>query len=182
MGEAITAGELTKEAKKAYHQEDFLAAAKAYQAASQSYSQGNDYLSAAEMSNNASVAFLRAEKPDSALQTALETDQVFAEAGDLRRQAIALANQAAAYEAMGKLVEAEQAYQSSAELLKQIGDQELRPTLLKSLSAVQLRLGNRMEAVATMRSGLDQTENPGIIQKLVYKIFKTPFDYFNRLS
>ena len=33
MGEAISAGELTKEANKAYHQEDFLAAAKAYQAA-----------------------------------------------------------------------------------------------------------------------------------------------------
>jgi tetratricopeptide (TPR) repeat protein len=182
MGEAITAGELTEEANKAYHQEDFLAAAKAYQAASLSYLQGNDPLLAAEMSNNASVAYLRAEKPDSALQNALQTDEVFAEASDFRRQAIALANQAAAYEALGKLTEAEKAYQSSSELLKQLGDQELRPTVLKSLSAVQLRLGNQMEAIATMKTGLDQVNNPGIIQRLMNKFLKIPFNYFNRIS
>lgn len=182
MGKAITVGELTEEAKKAYHQKDYLGAAKAYQAASQSFSQSDDMLSAAEVSNNASVAYLRAEKPESALQHALQTDEVFASAGDSRRQAIAFANQGAAYEAMGKLEEAEHAYQSSADLLKQLGDRELRPAVLKSLSSVQLRSGHQMEAMATMQAGLDQLENPGLIQKIMNKILKTPFDYFNRLS
>ena len=100
----------------------------------------------------------------------------------LFRSSISLANQAAAYEALGKLSEAEKAYQSSADLLMQLGDQELRPTVLKSLSAVQMRLGNPMEAIATMKIGVDQVKNPGIIQRFMNKILKIPFNYFNRLS
>lgn len=181
MGETITAVELSREAKKAYQQEDYLTAAQAYQAASQSYTQSHEPLLAAEMSNNASVAYLQANKPESALKYALQTDEVFAEAGDLRRQAIALANQAAAYEALDQFPEAELAYQSSADLLKPLNEQELRPVVLKSLSAVQLRLGKQMEAISTMQSGLDQVEKPGIIQKLMRRILNIPFNYFNQL-
>ncbi len=39
-----------------------------------------------------------------------------------------------------------------------------------------------MEAMATMQAGLEQLENQGLIQKIMNKILKTPFDYFNRLS
>lgn len=182
MGETITAGELVQEANYAYQQEDYLTAAQAYQAASISFVQSNDPLMAAEMSNNASVAYLLAEKPEAALQYALKTDQVFAEAGDARRQAIALTNQAAAYEALGQLAEAVQAYQTSADLLKPLEDQELRSVVLKSLSAVHLKMGNQMEAIAAMHSGLNQIEKPGIIQKLMRKIINIPFNYFTKLG
>jgi len=68
------------------------------------------------------------------------------------------------------------------ELLKEIGDQELRPMVMKSLSAVQLRLGQQMEALVTMQAGLDDVENPGLKQKLIKKVLRSPFSYFNRLS
>lgn len=181
MGETITAGELTKEANNAYQQKEYLTAAQSYQAASRSYAQSHEPLLAAEMSNNASVAYLQADKPESALRSALRTDEVFAEAGDQRRQAIALANQAAAYEALGQWADAEQAYQSSADLLKPLDEKELRPTVLKSLSAVQLRRGKQVEAISTMKSGLDPIEKPGIVQKLMRRIINIPFNYFNQL-
>jgi len=182
MVEGSSSGELKKEAERAYKRKDFHSSAKAFEAAAESFSQNGEQLAAAEMLNNASVAYLQANEPNSALNTALKTDETFASAGDSRRQAIALANQAAAYEALGQLEEAAQAYEISSELLKQIGDQELRPAVMQSLSAVQLRLGRQMEAIVTMQSGLEQVENPGLKQRLLKKVLRSPFSYFNRLS
>lgn len=182
MEETFSPQELKKEAERAYKKKDYLSAAKAYQAAADGYSQNGTQLESAEMLNNASVAFLQADQPKSALETALDTDKIFAAAGDQRRQAIALGNQAAAYEALKDLDAAAQAYQASADLLKEIGDQELRPTVMRSLSAVQLRQGQQMEALVTMQAGLDDIENPGIKQKLLKKVLRSPFSYFNRLS
>jgi tetratricopeptide (TPR) repeat protein len=182
MVETYSPEELKKEAERAYKKKGFLAAAKGYQAAAEGFTQKDAQLEAAEMLNNASVAYLQAEQPESALDAALDTDQTFAAAGDQRRQAIALGNQAAAYEALDELDSAAEAYQSSSELLKEIGDQELRPSVMQSLSAVQLRQGQQMEALVTMQAGLEEIENPGIKQKLLKKVLRSPFSYFNRLS
>ncbi len=182
MVETISPGELKQEAKRAFKNKNYLAAAKAFQAAAEGYTQIGDQLEAAEMLNNASVAYLQGEKPESALENALNTDKTFAAAGDPRRQAIALGNQAAAFEALDQLDSAAQAYQASSDLLKEIGDQELHPAVMQSLSAVQLRQGRQMDALATMQSGLEQIENPGLKQKLLKKVLRSPFRYFNRLS
>ena len=181
MGEAITIEQLKKEADRAYKSKDYLAAAKSYTAAADGYTHIDEQLQAAEMHNNASVAYLQGDQPGKALESAQDTDQVFANAGDLRRQAIALGNQAAAYEALNQLEAAVQAYQESSKLLKEIGDHELRPTVMQSLSAVQLRLGQQMDALVTMQAGLEEIEKPNLKQKLVKKILRSPFSYFNRL-
>ena len=182
MEETFSPQELKKDGERAYKKKDYLSAAKAFQAAAEGYSQNGAQLEAAEMLNNASVAYLQADQPKSALEAALDTDETFAAAEDLRRQAIALGNQAAANEALDELDAAAQAYQKSAELLKEIGDHELRPTVMQSLSAVQLRQGQQMEALVTMQAGLDEVENPGIKQKLLKKVLRSPFSYLNRLS
>lgn len=182
MVEAIPPAELKQEAEGAYKAKDYLTAARSYQAAADGYTQNAEQLTSAEMLNNASVAYLQGDKPDLALEAALNTDQVFSTAGDPRRQAIALGNQAAAYEALGQLESSEKAYQDCADLLKEIGDQELRPSVLQSLSAVQLRLGQQMDALVTMQAGLEAVEKPTIKQKLIKKILRSPFSYFNRAS
>ena len=182
MGEAITIEQLKNEADRAYNSKDYLAAAKSYSAAADGYAQIDEQLQAAEMHNNASVAYLQANQPGEALESAQDTDQVFADAGDLRRQAIALGNQAAAYEALDQLEAAAKAYQESSNLLKEIGDHDLRPTVMQSLSAVQLRLGQQMDALVTMQAGLEEIEKPNLKQKLVKKILRSPFNYFNRLT
>lgn len=182
MGEAITIEQLKKEAERAYQSQDYLAAAQSFRAAADGYEHIDDEIQAAEMLNNASVAYLQGNQPQQALDAAADTDQVFAAAGDLRRQAIALGNQAAAYEALDQLEAAALAYQESADLLKEIGDHELRPTVMQSLSAVQLRLGQQMEALVSMQAGLEEIEKPNLKQKLVKKILRSPFSYFNRLT
>ncbi len=182
MVETISPGELKQEAERAYKKKDYLTAAASFQSAAEGYTHNGEQLEAAEMLNNASVAYLQGKQPEYALETALNTDKFFAAAGDKKRQAIALGNQAAAYEALSRLEAAADAYQASSELLKEIGDQKLRPAVMQSLSAVQLRLGQQMEALVTMQAGLDDVENPGFKQKLIKKVLRSPFSYFNRLS
>lgn len=179
MVDTITPEELKQEAERAYKKKNYLASARAFQASAKGYTQIGAQLEAAEMLNNASVAFLQGEQPEPALDSALKTDQIFAAAGDVRRQAIALGNQAAAYEALDQLESAADTYQVSANLLMEIGDQEFLPTVMRSLSAVQLRLGRQMEALVTMHASLEQAENPGIRQKLLNKVMRSPFIHFN---
>jgi tetratricopeptide (TPR) repeat protein len=182
MVDTISPEELTQEAELAYKRKNYLTAARAFQASAEGYAQIGAEIEAAEMLNNASVAYLQAEQPESALESALNTDQTFAAAGDVRRQAIALGNQAAAYEALDQLDSAAQNYQVCSDLLEEIGDQELLPAVMRSLSTVQLRSGQQVEALATMQASLEQAENPGIKQKLLKKILRSPFIHFNRFS
>jgi tetratricopeptide (TPR) repeat protein len=173
---------IIKEAQKAYKKKDFLVAAENFRSAAEVYARSKEPLSAAEMLNNASVAFLQAGRAQEAFETASGTDRVFASADDTRRQAIALGNQAAALEALGKLDDAVGLYENSADLLKKSGDQELRSTVLQSLSAVQLRLGRQLEAMASMQAGLESIEHPSLKQRIVKKILRSPLDYLGRSS
>jgi tetratricopeptide (TPR) repeat protein len=173
---------LIKDAQKAYKKKDFLVAASAYQSAASIYAATGDDLAAAEMLNNSSVAFLQAGELELALNSTKGTEVTFAESNDPRRQAIALGNQAAALEAMGKLEESVTLYETSADLLKQCGDLESYTVVQQSLSGVQLRLGRHLEALASMQVGLDSIERPTAKQKLVKKILRTPLDYFGRSS
>ena len=58
----------------------------------------NGELQAAENLNNCSVAFLQAGKAEAAYQAVADTPQFSKNAGDIRRQAMALGNRAAALE------------------------------------------------------------------------------------
>jgi tetratricopeptide (TPR) repeat protein len=161
MDDTLTLPELIEEGKSAYKKGDFQSAARAYQAAAQGYEDVGDLLSAAEMSNNSSVAYLRLGDAAAALQAVEGTPEIFAEAQDSRRQGIALGNLGAALDALKRLDEAADAYQRSADLLGQAGEEDLRAHALKSLSVIQLRKGDQMQAVATMQSSLDAGQKPG---------------------
>ncbi|MDO8970579.1 MAG: hypothetical protein Q7U74_07825, partial [Saprospiraceae bacterium] len=112
--------------KSAYEAEDFEEAAKCYERAAGEFSSQSDFLNAAEMQNNRSVSLLRAGNPKTAFQASKGTEIVFAAAGDLRRQAMALGNQAAALEGMKQEGEAILLYQESNQLLKNLNEPDLR--------------------------------------------------------
>lgn len=174
MDEHISIKQLINEGKSAYQQGDFLAAARAFDAAAESYATTGDTLNAAEMSNNSSVAFLQAGEVQEALRSVEGTPAVFAKAGDLRRQGISLGNLGAALEAVGRLDEAVDVYRQSAELLKASGEDDLRAYVMKSLSALQLRKGRHIEAIAAMESGLEGIKHPKPQQSLLKKILAAP--------
>jgi tetratricopeptide (TPR) repeat protein len=174
MNDTLTLTELIEEGKAAYKRGDFLASAQAFQAATKGYASTDDRLTAAEMSNNSSVAYLRAGEADAALQAVEGTPEIFAEAQNTRLQGIALGNLGAALDALKRLDEAEDAYQQSADLLGQAGEADLRAYVLKSLSVIQLRKGDHMQAVTSMQSSLDAGQKAGGKGNIFSKLFKRP--------
>lgn len=180
MNETLSPEQLTAEGQAAYKKGDYIAAAKAFKAASEGYKSSGDKLSAAEMANNHSVALLQAGDARRSLEAVLGTDEIFAKAGDIRRQAMALGNQAAALEALDRIDEAIDAYERSAELLTQIGETETRVSVMQSLSALQLRRGRQLEALATMQAGLSGVKHPTPKQRMLKKLLQLPFKFMNR--
>jgi tetratricopeptide (TPR) repeat protein len=174
MNELATSQELSTQARQAYDTGNFPEAARLFKTAAEVLSAGGDRLGAAEQENNRSVALLKASDAQGALLAVQGTDQVFKQAGDVRRQAIALGNLAAALEASGKLTEALDNYQQSADLLKQVNDTELRTFALKNLSALQLRMGRQFEAMASMDAALNPKKKMTLVEKILKKLLKVP--------
>jgi tetratricopeptide (TPR) repeat protein len=182
MDEPLTVKQLISEGMSAYQQGDFLAAARAYEAAAESFDATGDPLNAAEMRNNSSVAWLQAGENQSSLKAVEGTPAIFEAAGDIRRQGMALGNLGSSLEACGRLKEASDAYQKSADLLKQTGENDLRAYVMKSLSALQLRTGHHIEAIATMEAGLDGIEHPKPQERLLKRLLQAPFKFLGKSS
>ncbi|MBN2148496.1 MAG: hypothetical protein JW726_14000 [Anaerolineales bacterium] len=172
--------QLVDEGQSLYQRGDYSAAARAFQAAGSGFLTQGKSLDAAEMANNASVALLKAGDAPGALRAVEGTDMQFAQAGDLRRQGLALGNLGAALEGVNCLPEALEAYQQSAELLQQVGEKELRAHVMQSLSALQLRMGKPLEAYGSMYAGVHGMEKPKLRQKLLKTLMEIPFKLFNR--
>ncbi len=159
---------------QAFQAGEYPAAAAHFAEAAQAYAADGDAPAAAEMQNNRSVALLKAGKAGEALEAANGTDEVFAQIADLRRQGMALGNQAAALEALGQLKEALEKYEHSAELLKKTNETQLRAHVLESLSALQIRTGNQLQAMATMQSALASKKKLSLKDRLLNNLLKVP--------
>jgi tetratricopeptide (TPR) repeat protein len=180
MTEAISAEKLAKDGKSAYQRGEYLEAAKTFEAARQAYTTMEDKLDAAEMANNASVAYLKAGEAEAALAVVEGTAEIFAEANDLRRHGMALGNQAAALEALEKDEEAMAFYEQSAELLSQAGEDQLRASVMQSLSMLQFQKGRQLQALVTMQAGLEGVKRPNPKQSLLKKLLNIPINMTTR--
>lgn len=170
-----TVEKLIEQGQKAYSGGNYLAAARAFEEAAAGYEAMNEPLSSAEMKNNQSVALLQAEKAGEALEAVAGTASIFAKAGDRKRQAFALGNEAAALDALGKYNEAVDRYSRSAEILEELGEKEMLATVLKSLSAVQVRANKPFDAVLSMQSALASKEKPSMKERILKKLLRFRF-------
>lgn len=167
---------LVKQAQNAYRSAHYREAAQLFKAAQAAYEQRDDALMAAEMANNASVAYLQAGDGAQALAVVEGTPQVFAAKGDLRRQGMALGNRAAALEALERYDEAEEEYLHAAAVLQEAGEDQLRAQTMQALSALQLRRGQRLQALASMYSGLEEVRHPTPKQSFVKRLLAIPVE------
>ena len=180
MPTALTPSQTIAEAQKIYQTGDYLEAAQAFKAAENSYLLLGDKLTAAEMANNRSVSLLMAGNAAAALQALQGTVDIFLQVGDIPRQAMALGNRATALESLKRLDEAAADYARSAELLKQTGESEKYTAAMQSLSRLQLRRGQPLEALATMQAGLAEVDRPSLKQRLLKSLLATPSRLLNR--
>lgn len=175
LQEVFSPDQMAREGQLAFRSGDFLAAARAYQAAAEGHRLQDRPDMAAEMDNNRSVALLQSGDPQAALQAVVGCAEVFATQGDTRREALAYGNHGAALEALGQLQPAADYYQRSADLLKQVGEHQLRAAVLQSLSKLQLRSGHTLQALATMQAGLSEIERPSLWQRFLKQLFDVPY-------
>src|SRR5512143_2007333 len=165
-----TISELTKlgeEGKLAFQEGQYEPAVQKFQEAADGYASLNDKVNAAEMKNNLSVALLKLGRGQAALEAVLGTGQVFAGANDLRREGMALGNEAAALEALKRWDDALAAYERSAERFQQAGDGDLRSMVLKSAAAIKLRRGKVSESAFKMIGSLEAKDKPSIFERFL---------------
>ncbi len=164
--------DLADQAKKIYLSGDFMAAALAFSEAAGAFERAGDLLQSAEMQNNRSVALLRARQPQMALEAVRGTDKVFSTAGDLRRQGMALANQAEALQALKKPGEAIAAYKKAGDVLEKAGEGDMRAEVMQLLSMLYFRRFKFYDAIIALQSGLAGVKNPTAKQKIMKKFLK----------
>lgn len=164
--------QLDSKGKQAFAQKNYVEAAEYFRQAAEGYALGRAGLQAAESKNNLSVALLQAGKPQEALDAALETDQVFADANYVKRQAMALGNQAAALEGLHRYDEAIQKYELSADLFGSVDEGDLRAMVMKSAAALKLKTGKITESAFKMMGSIDVKKNPTIFERIMKFLMK----------
>ncbi len=163
---------IAEQASQRYQEGDFEQAARLFSEAAQAYQEAGNAIDAAEIRNNQSVALLQNGDSQGALDAVLGTDVVFAEAGDIRRQGLALGNQAAALEELKRLDEAVERYQASADLLEKAGEDQMRALVMQSVAWIYIKRGKFFEGLFAMNSGLRSVKNPTIKQKILRALLK----------
>jgi tetratricopeptide (TPR) repeat protein len=158
---------LAEQAQHAYKARRYKRAAELFHQAAQGYTLGHNDLLAAEMKNNASVAYFQAGDPRKALDAALDTDKVFEGAKDIKRLAMAIGNQAAALDELGHWQEALSAYERSAQLFLEVNEKDMRAIMLKSAAGIKLKRGRVSESAYEMMGALEAKATPSLFERIL---------------
>lgn len=150
--------QFSKDGFKNFDSNQFRASADCFQQCVTVMDEAGLTLDAAEMRNNLGVALVRVGDFEAAVEAIHGTDKLFADAGDIKKQGMALANQASAYEGLKSFEEAIQAYEQAIECFKASGEKKLLSVTLKNLSDLQLKTGKQYQAIASLQSAYQ--ENP----------------------
>jgi tetratricopeptide (TPR) repeat protein len=170
MTNTLSPQELVDQAKRTYQAGDYLQAGQEFAQAASAYASAGDAMMTAEMKNNQSVALLLSGDAQAALAVIEGTEKVFADAGDFRRQGMALANQASALQALKRLKDSMEYYQRAGAALERAGEGDLRADVMQQLSVLHMRRFKFYDAILTLQSGLAGVKNPSLKQRLMKKI------------
>jgi tetratricopeptide (TPR) repeat protein len=171
MTDEITS--LKEKSLKNFEKNRYQQALEGFQSCLKSYEELGDVLSIAEMRNNISVTYVKLKNGPEALAAVLDTDQIFLDHGDRKRQAMAMANNAAALELLERYEEALEKYQLSLDIFKEIGEKEMRTSVLRRVADLQLKTKRQLQAIASMEAAYDQSEKPSIKDSFFKKILST---------
>jgi tetratricopeptide (TPR) repeat protein len=158
---------LAEQGKQEYEKGKFAAAADLFSQAAQAHNNADDALNAAEMKNNQSVALLQAGKAKEALEVTEGTEKIFQQAGDLKRQGIAVGNRAAALEGLEKWDEALAEYDRAATILEQAGEGDMHSVVRKAAANLNLKRGRITDTQMDVYDSLRLVEKPSLTQRIL---------------
>lgn len=152
-----TAAEIQEQGLAHFRADRLAEAADCFTAAASAFDAQSAPQKSAEARNNLCVVRLAQKDWDAALAAVTGTPETFAASGDRLRQAQAISNLAAAHAGAGDLDQAAQLYEQAIDHFTELGEAENRAACWKALSAVQIKQDNKLQALASMRSGLNLT-------------------------
>lgn len=161
--------QIIDKAKLSYQNKKYQDASTLFAQAAAEYSLIGDEPMAAEMKNNQSVALLMDGNAQASLDAVIGTELIFAATGDKLREGVALANQAAALAELKKKTEAVSLYERSATLLAEVGENDLRADVMRSIASIQAGKGKFTDAVMSMQDGLINVKEPSLKQRIIKK-------------
>lgn len=162
-----TASELNQKGMAAFGQENFEAAVQYFQQAADAHQKAGAELDAAEALNNLSVALVKLNRGTEALKAVEGTEAIFDAANDLKRKAMAMGNEAAALEILGKTDQAIALYEKAARLLHELGEDEMKTIVLQTLSEIKLRQGKISSTAMDAVDALISNPKPTLKQKIL---------------
>lgn len=180
MADILDVEQIISEAQDAYRAGEYQAAVQFFKVAEESFETQDDLARAAEMKNNQSVVLLKMGKKQAAFDVVDPTISIFEHSGDKKYLAMAYGNRAAALDALGDTESAISDYQFAADQFKRTGENDLYAHTMQAISAIQLRTGKSLEALATMQAGIGKIEHPNLKHRVLKKILNLPFRLLNR--
>lgn len=172
MSELSDPKSLSENADGVYQEGDFENAARLYGEAASAFQTQGDPVAAAEMKNNQSVSFLQAKKAQLAYDAVAGTADVFAGAGDIRRQGIAFANEATALQALNLADKAIEKYLEAASAFKDADEDQLRASVMQTVAWIYLRRFKILEALNHTASSVAGLKKPTLKQKLIQLLLR----------
>lgn len=165
--------QIKQQAIKAYNKKQFEDAIEGFKTCLTFFEDIGDELGVAEARNNLSVTHLAMKQPQLAYDEVLGTEEVFARFEDRKRHGMALANTAAALEALGEKEKALALYEQVLDIFKEIGEKEMRASILRRVSDLQLKTKRGYQAIASLESAYDQKDKPALKDSFFKNILKT---------
>jgi tetratricopeptide (TPR) repeat protein len=163
---------LTEDGKLAFEAGNYESALRTFESVADGYAALNDEANAAEMKNNVSVTLLKLDKAQEALDACLGTEAVFEKIHDLKRQGMAIGNQASALEALKRFDEALAAYERSAQIFGDAGEGDLRSMVLKSAAAIKLKRGKVTDSAFKMIGSLEAKDKPSLFDRILRSLLR----------
>jgi tetratricopeptide (TPR) repeat protein len=154
-----------------YNHRNFAQAIQGFQACLEHFESQGDELAVAEARNNLSVTHLAMNQAQLALDEVENTAEVFAKNGDRKREGMAIANKAAALEALDRREEALSLYEQVLEIFKEIGEKSMRASILRRVSNLQMKTKRGYQALASMEAVYDQNEKPNLKDSFFKRFF-----------
>ena len=159
-----------KLAKQYYQQKRFQESGNLFESLIHQFENLNDYHKAAEMKNNASVAYLMHGDHQKAYELAKDSHLVFAQVNDDKNCGLALGNQASAMEHLGEKKAALALYQLAIPHLEKAGEKESKAYILKRISSLHIQQGNQLEALGNMTAALNNIDELSWSEKILKKL------------
>lgn len=160
--------------KAFYRDKKYLQAADAFSMSAGGYDADGAPLLAAEMRNNQAVALLMAKRPRQALEAVEGTSEQFLEAGEIKKAAMALANQATALRDLGESDKAIEFFLRAADSFRSSGEEEMYLQTMQSISSIKMKHRDLLGALFSMKSGLESLEKPTLRQKVLKSLLSIP--------